>query len=348
MALIFGSCCGHKDMQAFRANSTTIRLGEHESAAVQAAEEASTCGIIKAMALLGALFHHKDEDKGYQDKYCLFMQQKVSGICGSFGRAAAVVTEYYAFFIQLIELIWNGKTKAGANHVEKLVLLALNCVRTMAEVVAAALYSLCISWLYMQIVRSKDVNGVLPNLLDLVDIHRKLPDFCRSLAANPSLFFAPNAVDFPEPQALASQLLDLPRMISAMFSGTGVTWIRFTPEFVIVHIRYHPNSTPESFSALERYHHNNTESFAAKYITAKDLLYIMREKRKREELLRATGLEQDLEKIQKMTVAQLKEQYNVYKLIIKDAIILKTTLVSIPRHQDKLDIVVAALKRYQE
>jgi hypothetical protein len=116
------------------------------------------------------------------------------------------------------------------------------------------------------------------------------------------MFFAPNAVNFPErftldgepfhdrnvflaAQALAPQLPDLTRMISAMFSGAGVTWIRFTPEFAIggpidliprtippklyipstndhnegplgsyrVHIRYHPNSTPESFSALERY-----------------------------------------------------------------------------------------------
>jgi Mg2+/Co2+ transporter CorC len=71
-------------------------------------------------------------------------------------------------------------------------------------------------------------------------------------------------------------------------------------------------------------------------------------KHKREELLRATGLEQDREKIQKMTVAQLKQQYDVYKLIIKDTIILKTTLVSIPRRQDKLDAVLAASERYQE
>ncbi|KAF7368528.1 hypothetical protein MVEN_00176100 [Mycena venus] len=266
-------------------------------------------------------------------------------------------------------------------------------------------------------------------------MHRKLPDFCRSLAATPSMFFAPDAVDFPkrftldgEPfhdrnvflaaQALAPQLPDLTRMISAMFSGAAVTWIRFTPEFAIdgpidliprsilpklyipstndhnegplgsyrVHIRYHPNSTPESFSALERYRRNNTESFAAKYITAEDLLYVMREvrkedasganvafrqavveelerkarvqrekvrmatekKQKREELLRATGLEQDREKIRKMTVPQLKQQYDVYKLIIKDTVILKTTLVSIPRRQDKLDAVLAALERYQE
>ncbi|KAK7000776.1 hypothetical protein R3P38DRAFT_2357687, partial [Favolaschia claudopus] len=232
-------------------------------------------------------------------------------------------------------------------------------------------------------------------------------------------------------QVLAPDLPDLSRMISAMFNGSAVTWVRFTPEFQIggtidsippdefqiggtidsippeilaklyvpstndhnegplgsarVHIRYHPNSNPASFSALERYRRNNTEAFADKYITVEDLLHVMREVRKedangenaafrkavveeleskarvhrekvrvatekkleREANLRATGVERDRVKIKSMTVPQLKAQYDVYKLIVKDDIIRKTTLVSIPRRQDKLDAVLAALDRYE-
>ncbi|KAK7045215.1 hypothetical protein R3P38DRAFT_2442367, partial [Favolaschia claudopus] len=218
-------------------------------------------------------------------------------------------------------------------------------------------------------------------------------------------------------QALASELPDLSRMITAMFNGSGETWIRFTPEFVVggtidmippeirpflyvtstndhnegplgslrVHVRFHPNSNPESFSALERYWRNDTEAFAAKYITAEDLLFVMREVRvedasgahaafrkalveelehkaklqrekvriaaekqqERESRLRATGVERDRAKLRAMTVPQLKAQYDVYKLIVRDEIIRKTTLVSIPRRQDKLDAVLAALTRFE-
>ncbi|KAK6984050.1 hypothetical protein R3P38DRAFT_2807245 [Favolaschia claudopus] len=152
-----------------------------------------------------------------------------------------------------------------------------------------------------------------------------------------------------------------------------------------VHVRYHPNSNPASFSAMERYRRNGTEAFVTKYITTEDLLHVMREVRKedangenaafrkavveeleskarvhrekvrvaaekkqeREANLRATGVERDRTKIRSMTVPKLKAQYDVYKLIVKDEIILKTTLVSIPRRQDKLDVVLAALDRYE-
>jgi hypothetical protein len=214
----------------------------------------------------------------------------------------------------LVENICAGKTKAGANHVESNVLKALNDPRTMAEVVSASLYSACISAPYMQTVRKRDENGMLPNLLDskIVDLNRHVSDFCHSIADDPSLLLDPAAVHSSahltldnEPlhdinillaaQTLAPDLPDLPRMISAMFSGAADTWVRFTPEFAEggpidlipaeicsklyvsstndhnkgrlgswrVHIRYHPNSTPQSFSAMERYRRNDTEAFAA-------------------------------------------------------------------------------------
>lgn len=300
----------------------------------------------------------------------------------------------------------------------------------MAETVAAALYSLSVSWPYMQIVRKRDKNGMLPNLLDLVDLHRKIPRFCESVAANPSLLLDPSTQLTLDGEpfhdrnvhlaalVLAPDLPDLERMISAMFSGAAETWIRFTPEFAVggpidlipaeirpklyipstndhnegglgsfrVHIRYHPHSTPHSFSALERYHRNNTEAFAKKYLTAEDLLYVMREvriedasgshaafrkavveelerkaeehrtkvaetkakKTKKETALHAVGVEKDKEVLHRMTVVQLKEQFDIYKLLIRDPIILKTTLVSIPKRADKLNAVLAALDRYEK
>jgi hypothetical protein len=437
---------------ANKANDSTIRLGQKGSAAVKAAEDASARGIVKATALLGALLRHKDKDKGYQDKYRMFMEENLFDLCGetdvkcfpatsqtrygSHGRAAAVVTKHYPLLIQLVENICGGKTKAGANHVEGNVLKALNDPRTMAEVVSASLYSACISAPYMQTVRKRDENGMLPNLLDsrIVDLNRHVSDFCRSIADDPSLLLDPAAVHSSahltldnEPlhdinillaaQTLAPDLPDLSRMISAMFSGAADTWVRFTPEFAEggpidlipaeirsklyipstndhnegglgswrVHIRYHPNSTPQSFSAMERYRRNDTEAFAAKYITPEDLLHIMRQirleegngertafrkavveelekkaqvyrqklkvaakkKKARDAVLHDVGVERSRTVINKMTVCQLKEQYNVYKFVVKDATILKTTLASIPKRVDKLATVLAALDRYE-
>jgi hypothetical protein len=70
-------------------------------------------------------------------------------------------------------------------------------------------------------------------------------------------------------------------------------------------------------------------------------------KTKREATLCAVGVEQDRAVITQMTVVQLKAQYDVYKVVVKDPIILKMTLTSIPRRADKLAAVLAALTRYE-
>ncbi|KAK6995679.1 hypothetical protein R3P38DRAFT_2800853 [Favolaschia claudopus] len=70
-------------------------------------------------------------------------------------------------------------------------------------------------------------------------------------------------------------------------------------------------------------------------------------KEAKEANFRVIGVEHDRAKIRAMTVPHLKAQYDVYKHIVKDAIIQKTTLVSIPHRQDKLDAVLAALDRYE-
>ena len=97
VAITFAGCSGHKDLNAFKygvtamgqmwdakglkppvllankANSTTIRLGEMDGAAVQKAVDSSTQGGVKAASLAGALFNHSDDKKGYQDIHRDFM-----------------------------------------------------------------------------------------------------------------------------------------------------------------------------------------------------------------------------------------------------------------------------------
>ncbi|GBE89365.1 hypothetical protein SCP_1600260 [Sparassis crispa] len=95
---IFGGCCGHKNLNAFKygvvamgmkwenmelpppvllankANDAVIKLGQNaDSAAVQRAMDSSAHGGIKLTALAGALFRHKNDDTGYQDRHRIFM-----------------------------------------------------------------------------------------------------------------------------------------------------------------------------------------------------------------------------------------------------------------------------------
>jgi hypothetical protein len=136
---------------------------------------------------------------------------------------------------------------------------------------------------------------------------------------------------------------------------------------------------------MERYRRNDTEAFAAKYITPEDLLHIMRQirleegngectafrkavveelekkaqvyrqklkvaakkKKARDAALHDVGVERSRTVVNKMTVCQLKEQYDVYKFVVKDTTILKTTLASIPKRVDKLATVLAVLDRYE-
>jgi sortase (surface protein transpeptidase) len=90
------------------------------------------------------------------------------------------------------------------------------------------------------------------------------------------------------------------------------------------------------------------EELERKATTHREKVNLAAEKKnKKEETLRATGVEQNRKTIARMTIPQLKAQFDIYKCIVKDALILKITLVSIPRCADKLQAVVAALDRYE-
>jgi hypothetical protein len=247
---------------ANKVNSATISLGTADSAAVQHAVESSSAGAIKLLQLIGSLLRHKDGEHGYQDKCTLFMRQRKLELYnldepskfpdisnnqyGCYTYAAAEVVCFHGIIQSLITETIDGKTKSNPNHVEKNILIGLNCPVTMSELVALALYRVSVSWPYMvQVRRTKEQ---IVNLLLLTDLHRKLPFFCSHIAANPLILldrktpqnqtmidgkpflndFLFNAIDFILPD-----LPNLSTTISAMFTGCEAGWIHFTPEFHI-------------------------------------------------------------------------------------------------------------------
>jgi hypothetical protein len=178
-----------------------------------------------------------------------------------------------------------------------------------------------------------------------------------------------------------------------MFSGCAAGWIQFTPEFHVggtfdrltpeqravlfipstndcsegmlgtfrVHMRYHPNSTAQSFTNQTRTERNNTEAFIKKCCDKAVEKFVMREVRKdgasgrrakfrrawaalqREKAekglkrreaaaakkkskasrLAATKLEFDVGKIQVMSSRLLKDQLAVYRDVLKDEVLVK-------------------------
>ncbi|KAJ7744967.1 hypothetical protein DFH07DRAFT_749136, partial [Mycena maculata] len=278
---IFGGCCCHKDLNvvqygyksiqrtysthdlpapvllANKANSATIDIGgdDPNNPAVQNAIKASSSGAIKLLQLIGALLRNKDENKGYQDKCNHFMRDRKLelydlGIAQTRKFPDVSNTRYgcytYAAAEVLVDEIIDGKTNSGVpNHMELNIQKGLNCPVTMTELVALALYGVSVSWPYMVMVRGTKENPI--NLLSLTDLHRKLPEFCTNIAANPHILLDPTMTPLEEltidRQPFRGHLLldailelqpDLPNLfliISRMFSGAETGWIIFTPEF---------------------------------------------------------------------------------------------------------------------
>lgn len=248
---------------ANKANSATIALGgdDPDNPAVQHAVESSTAGAIKLLQLVGSLLRHKDGECGYQDRALLFMQQQKLKLYdldeprkfpdvsntryGCYTYAAAEVVCFHGIIQDVVEHVVDAKSKSGQqNHVELNVLKGLNCAATMTENVALALYGVSVSWPYMAMVRGSKDNPL--NLLSLTELHRKLPDFCSHIAANPHILLDPETpisqLTIDGKPFLDEFLIDTIRQlrpeypnlllaISAMFSGCKDGWIQFTPEF---------------------------------------------------------------------------------------------------------------------
>ncbi|KAJ7050444.1 hypothetical protein C8F01DRAFT_1345376 [Mycena amicta] len=255
---------------ANKANDAIIQLGEKDgnlttidSVAIQKALESSSRGAIKLLQLLGALLKHKDGERGYQERTSIFMRRvklelydlEESGEFtavsnnryGCYTEAAAEVIMFHTHIQELIEEIIDGKTQSGqANHVEKNVLKGLNDPPTMTENAALALYGCCVSWPYMAMVRGTRDAPI--NLISLTALHRRLPEFCAHLAANPHLLLDPDTpldqltldgklprkhLLIPSIRLIQGDLPNLLLIISTMFAGAVEGWKHFTPEFQV-------------------------------------------------------------------------------------------------------------------
>ncbi|KAJ7578909.1 hypothetical protein C8J56DRAFT_1110943 [Mycena floridula] len=411
---------------ANKANAAVINLSSEQSdgdnPTVQNAIDSSSAGCIKFLELLGSLLRHKDGERGYQDRCVMFMKDQKSALFQldeggkqpdtsriryqSFSYAAAEVLIFHGIIYDLITEIIDAKAKSGQpNHVEYNVLKALDDPVTLSELSALALYGASVSWPYMATVHGNKESSV--NLLDLTDIHRKLPDFCNHIAKNPHILLDPNTSPneltinghpFEDELLIATIRMLVPEttnlffMISHMFSGAAKGWIRFTPEFHVggtfdlltpeqrkllfipatndhnegmlgsfrVHMRYHPSSTPETFSNQTRAERNNTEAFIEKHNDGALQKYVMQEVRKfgasshrakfrkawmahqrdkaqkalarrvktatkkRNEQLRMSSiaLELDVDTINSLTSGKLKDQLTIYRDTLKDPVLV--------------------------
>ncbi|KAF9528451.1 hypothetical protein CPB83DRAFT_766593 [Crepidotus variabilis] len=290
LAITFAGCCAHKDMNAFKygvaaleemwekegktppillankANASTIRLGDPDSAAVRAAETSSTRGGVKATMLAGALFNHSDDKKGYQDLHRRFMAlnklllydivdnsrfadtSNTRFQSNTYGSAELIT--HLPLYHELMEEVTDGKVKPGFNHLESNLYKALHDIPTLTELAAITLYGVAISWPYLRTVRGDGTDAVR-NILDddLIELHRKIPAFCESIAENPNqLLQEPSSTNFSmvtldgrpwmDPSAvmairiLASELPELKSAISAIFSAAAKGWRQFTQEFI--------------------------------------------------------------------------------------------------------------------
>jgi hypothetical protein len=212
-----------------KANDSTIQLAPASSAASKKAVESSTSGAIKLIELAGDTFRNKNSKKGYQDRYTAHMTKAVIERYGfeaivtlmhrfskvsatryqSFSYAAAELLLHHDITFDLIQDICGGKGRAGANHMETNIIRGLSCTSTMSEIAALAAYGLLVSWPYLAIICGRPSDHVtFVDMLDLVDLHRRLPIFCMRLAVCPGLIFV-QCVPESEPTLDGNSLINL-------------------------------------------------------------------------------------------------------------------------------------------
>lgn len=163
------------------------------------AEDVSSAGAVKLLALLGALLNHKDKKKGQQDFVAIFFESilgyiirfvDTSNTCyQSYSEGAAEVIVHLAIYIQLLEFIRNKKESRSFNHMESNIWKALHNIPTLTELCALALYGQAITHPYM-----REVCGVQrqhSNGLNLGALHEQVKAHCRKLIAEPELLYGP-------------------------------------------------------------------------------------------------------------------------------------------------------------
>jgi hypothetical protein len=287
---IWAGCCMHKDLNAHKGGNARLVLfwaknglvgpillmNKDNAAAASSgsatarkhAEDVSSAGAVKLLALLGALLNHKDKKKGQQDFVAIFFESILGYIIRfvdtsntryqSYSEGAAEVIVHLAIYIQLLEFVRNKKENRSFNHMESNIWKALHDIPTLTELCALALYGQAITHPYMREVRGAQRQH--SNGLNLGPLHERVKAHCRKLIAEPELLYGPEAAyekgsmdgkgwDRPEAiyaiQALAPTLPHLRGALVAFLEGAVETWERFSSE-------YEPGSESANASELQR------------------------------------------------------------------------------------------------
>ncbi|KAJ7050219.1 hypothetical protein C8F01DRAFT_1264302 [Mycena amicta] len=150
---------------------------------------------------------------------------------GCYPDAAAQVVIHHDLYSNLVRDFCDAKTRAGENHMEKNVLLGLECPSTMAEMCAYAIYGVLVSQVYMsQARRTPSAGATYVNQLDLIDLHRRIPIFYSELTLDNGPIR--NADLLAAIRLLEPELPHLKAMISALFRGCAHGWCQFTQDFL--------------------------------------------------------------------------------------------------------------------
>ncbi|KAH7313995.1 hypothetical protein B0J17DRAFT_584920 [Rhizoctonia solani] len=263
--VVWTGCCMHKELNAVKGGATNMAniwdtLGlkspialwnKSESEGQHLGTEKTPCGAVKLTLLAGAIFNNRDDKRGYHRLVSNYFE-KVYGYThtfpntsntryGSHCDAAAELIIHLETYIQLFELIHNGKTGYKLTNIEKNVFHGIQDKATLAELATLAAYSQSISHPYMSYVRSTPRNA-----LDLGDFHCHVKEHCRAVIKNPYLLIGSDAtaetgaltgVVWGRPDVmhrvihLSKSLPGLKDCVQAFFEGALTAWERFTSEF---------------------------------------------------------------------------------------------------------------------
>jgi hypothetical protein len=201
---IWAGCCMHKDLNAHKGGNACLVLywakngivgpvllmnkdnaaaaSSGSSAAKKHAEDVSSAGAVKLLALLGALLNHKDKKKGQQDFVAIFFESILGYIIcfvdtsntryQSYSEGAAEVIVHLVIYIQLLDFIRNKKESRNFNHMESNIWKALHNIPTLTELCVLALYGQAITHPYMREVRGAQRQH--SNGLSLGPLHQRV------------------------------------------------------------------------------------------------------------------------------------------------------------------------------
>lgn len=245
---------------ANKANANTISRSAADSEAARNAVKESSRGGPKLTLIAGAIYNHKDPDKGHQEIFRMhstemktapgmkhppsvtFPDTSANRFQTTF-RAACELVTYLPWHLWYLALIHDRKEKAGFNHQEANLDKGLRDPATITELCCMALAYNCILAPYARQTRLEGLNH-----LDLKPVHDNLLAFIRRALENPDLLIESTASDayktasldglpWEHPQsmtALHELRPTLPHFCAVFVAGLEASleaWIRFTSEF---------------------------------------------------------------------------------------------------------------------